>query len=123
MKHKSSSSNDFSLSLSRVKTDSSALARWGSKRVETKFELRPSVSKIAITSLEFAEALPFAAFASLLVEAVARLDLVIEEVEELGKVAKFREFSAGDDDDVSVICHKEMVNPAENHLPSHAVDC
>jgi len=36
------------------------------------------MSKIAITSLEFSEALPFAAFASLLVETVAKLDLIID---------------------------------------------
>ncbi|KAG6517949.1 aluminum-activated malate transporter 12-like [Zingiber officinale] len=55
--------------------------------------LRPTLSKIALTSLEFSEALPFAAFASLLVEMVARLELVIEEVEELSRAANFKEFS------------------------------
>lgn len=55
--------------------------------------LRPQLSKIAVmTSLEFSEALPFAAFASLLVEMVARLDNVIEEVEELGRIACFKEY-------------------------------
>ncbi|XP_024965161.1 aluminum-activated malate transporter 14-like, partial [Cynara cardunculus var. scolymus] len=39
--------------------------------------LRPMLSKLAITSLEFSEALPFAAFVALLVESVARLDVVI----------------------------------------------
>lgn len=53
--------------------------------------LRPSLSKLAVTSLEFSEALPFAAFASLLVEMVVRLELLIEEVEELGKKARFKE--------------------------------
>ncbi|KVE01329.1 Aluminum-activated malate transporter, partial [Cynara cardunculus var. scolymus] len=37
--------------------------------------LRPMLSKLAITSLEFSEALPFAAFVALLVESVARLDV------------------------------------------------
>lgn len=86
--------------------------------------LRPTLSKIAITSLEFSEALPFAAFASLLVEAVARLDLVIEEVEELGMVANFREYSEGDDYE-SVRGQKEMGNaaPMGNHLPTLVADC
>ncbi|KAI0502666.1 hypothetical protein KFK09_017622 [Dendrobium nobile] len=47
-------------------------------------QLRPTLSKLAITTLEFSEALPFASFASLLVEMVARLVLVIE-VDELGR--------------------------------------
>ncbi|GJS34723.1 retrovirus-related pol polyprotein from transposon TNT 1-94 [Tanacetum coccineum] len=77
--------------LSSVKTEFSALSKWKSRRVskqsveaEGRF-LKPTLSKIAITSLDFSEALPFAAFAALLVEAVAKLDLVIEEVEELGR--------------------------------------
>lgn len=57
--------------------------------------LRPTLSKIAITSLEFSEALPFAAFASLLVEMVVRLELVIEEVKNLERVANFRELATG----------------------------
>ncbi|KAI3446866.1 hypothetical protein Pfo_003531 [Paulownia fortunei] len=130
-----SSSKNSGVSLSSVKTDSSALMEWRSKRAAAagteqakeaaeRKVLRPTLSKIAITSLEFSEALPFAAFASLLVEAVARLDLVIEEVEELGRVANFREFSEGDDQ-VSIICQKEMGNaaPMDNHLPSHVADC
>ncbi|KAJ6389078.1 hypothetical protein OIU77_027436 [Salix suchowensis] len=59
--------------------------------------LRPQLGRTAITSLEFSEALPFAAFASLLVETVARLDNVIEEVEELGRIARFKEFKSGDE--------------------------
>ncbi|KAL4570514.1 hypothetical protein LXL04_026170 [Taraxacum kok-saghyz] len=59
--------------------------------------LRPTLSKLAITSLEFSEALPIAAFVALLVELVARLDLVIEEVEKLGRVACFKEFEEGGD--------------------------
>ncbi|KAJ1260276.1 hypothetical protein BS78_10G219700 [Paspalum vaginatum] len=58
--------------------------------------LRPTLSKIAITSLEFSEALPFAAFASLLVEMVLRLELVIEEVKSLERAANFREFTGHD---------------------------
>ncbi|KFK31455.1 hypothetical protein AALP_AA6G114000 [Arabis alpina] len=55
--------------------------------------LRKQMSKIAVMkSLEFSEALPFAAFASLLVEMVARLDTVIDEVEELGTIACFKEY-------------------------------
>ncbi|KAH0466748.1 hypothetical protein IEQ34_003986 [Dendrobium chrysotoxum] len=41
---------------------------------------QPTLGKLAITTLELSEALPFAAFASLLLEMVARQDLVIEEV-------------------------------------------
>ncbi|KAM7272666.1 hypothetical protein ACFE04_027329 [Oxalis oulophora] len=88
------------VSISSVKTDSSALHDWKYKRSrhekETKV-LRPQLNKIA--SLEFSEALPFAAFASLLVEIVARLDNVIEEVEELGRIACFKEFVTGRNDD------------------------
>lgn len=80
--------------------------------------LRPQLSKITITSLEFAEALPFAAFASLLVETVARLDLVIEEVEELGRIAHFKEFRPGDE--VVVKCDQRPIEDGlENHLPTH----
>ena len=46
-----------------------------------------------INTPEFSDAFPLAAFASLLVEMVARLDLVIEEVEVLGKAAKFKRWS------------------------------
>ena len=121
------SGKDFGISLSSVKTDTSALLEWRSKRASEQSKendrkvLRPTLSKIAITSLEFSEALPFAAFASLLVEIVARLDLVIEEVEELGRLAHFKEFEPGDAV-VSVICQKpkaENAKPMENHLPSH----
>lgn len=110
--------------LSSVKTESSALFEWRSKRVsnqsieaEGRF-LRPTLSKLAITSLEFSEALPFAAFAALLVEAVAKLDLVIEEVEALGRIACFKEFQVGDD----VILNVEEPSKMEIHLPSNTVD-
>lgn len=126
------SPKDCGASLSSVKTDSSALLQWQTKRaareqakeLSERKSLRPTLSKIAITSLEFAEALPFAAFASLLVETVARLDLVIDEVEELGRAANFREFCAGDDK-VAIDCQKPQWGndaPLQNHLPSHGVD-
>ncbi|XP_048435411.1 aluminum-activated malate transporter 12-like [Pyrus x bretschneideri] len=115
------------VSLSSVKTDSSALLKWKTKGAteqakepERKF-LRPQLSKIAITSLEFSEALPFAAFASLLVEMVAKLDHVIEEVEELGRIACFKEYEHGDEN-IVVTCERPPVNPLQNHLPSHAAD-
>ncbi|KAH6828940.1 aluminum-activated [Perilla frutescens var. hirtella] len=126
------SSKASGASLSSVKTDSSALLQWKSKRaareqakeLSERKSLRPTMSKVAITSLDFAEALPFAAFASLLVETVARLDLVIDEVEELGRVANFRDFCAGDE--VVVNCQKpergKKDAPLQNHLPSHGVD-
>ncbi|OMO77262.1 Aluminum-activated malate transporter [Corchorus capsularis] len=114
------------VSLSSVKTDSSALMEWKSKRViseQTKENerkvLRPQLSKIAITSLEFSEALPFAAFASLLVEIVARLDNVIEEVEELGRIGCYKEYNP-DAEEIVVKCEKPPVDVTKNHLPSHA---
>lgn len=113
--------------LSSVKTDSSALLEWKTKRgsaerlKETERKsLRPQLSKIAITSLEFSEALPFAAFASLLVETVAKLDLVIEEIEELGRLACYKEFIPGDE--IVVTCEETRVDVLENHLPSHGAD-
>ncbi|XVE57473.1 hypothetical protein DITRI_Ditri04bG0093300 [Diplodiscus trichospermus] len=116
---------DHGFSLSSVKTDSSALLEWKTKRVSEQAKenerkvLRPQLSKIAITSLEFSEALPFAAFASLLVEMVARLDNVIEEVEELGRVACYKEFNL-DDDEIIVRCEKPPADVTKNQLPSHA---
>ncbi|XWS49588.1 hypothetical protein CRYUN_Cryun12cG0015800 [Craigia yunnanensis] len=118
---------DHGVSLSSVKTDSSALLEWKTKRVSEQAKenerrvLRPQLSKIAITSLEFSEALPFAAFASLLVEIVARLDNVIEEVEELGRIACYKEFNP-DDDEITVTCEKPPVDVTKNQLPSHASD-
>ncbi|KAK4804467.1 hypothetical protein SAY86_004284 [Trapa natans] len=116
------------VSLKTVKTDSSALTEWKSKRAlrshprddgEMK-TLRPQLSKIAITSLEFSEALPFAAFASLLVETVAKLDLVIEEVEELGRTAHFKDFKHVDE--ITVTCEKPKVNVPGNQLASHGAE-
>ncbi|MQL93942.1 hypothetical protein Taro_026596 [Colocasia esculenta] len=98
------------VALPSMKTDISALLEWKARRQQSAREpperkaLRPTLSKIAITSLEFSEALPFAAFASLLVEMVARLELVIEEVEELATEAGFKEFS-GREDDVKIQVH------------------
>ncbi|CAH8276228.1 unnamed protein product [Arabidopsis lyrata] len=90
------------VSLSSFRTDTSALMEYRRSFKNSNSEmsaagerrmLRPQLSKIAVmTSLEFSEALPFAAFASLLVEMVARLDNVIEEVEELGRIASFKEY-------------------------------
>ncbi|XP_058765052.1 aluminum-activated malate transporter 12-like [Vicia villosa] len=115
-------------SLPSVKTDSSALLDWKTKRVSAEQTkdveqlperkvLRSQMSKIAITSLEFSEALPFAAFASLLVETVAKLDLIIDEVEELGRLACFKEYRHGDEFFDS--SEKPRVDVLENHLPSH----
>ncbi|XVF51958.1 hypothetical protein PTKIN_Ptkin04bG0226000 [Pterospermum kingtungense] len=119
---------DHGVSLSSVKTDSSALMEWKTKRVSEQAKenerkvLRPQLSKIAITSLEFSEALPFAAFASLLVEIVARLDNVIEEVEELGRIACYKEFDP-DNDEIIVTCEKPSLDVTKNQLPSyHASD-
>lgn len=116
------------VSLSSVKTDSSALMEWKTKRASEQSReaerkvLRPQLSKIAITSLEFSEALPFAAFASLLVETVAKLDIVIDEVEELGRIACFKEFKHGDDNDkeehITVKCEKPKINVTQNQLSS-----
>jgi hypothetical protein len=126
-KHRKDQSNG--VSLSSVKTDSSALLDWKTKMAaenrqreagERKF-LRPQLSKIAITSLEFSEALPFAAFASLLVELVAKLDHVIEEVEELGRIACFKEYN-NHDEHIVVTCARPQRNVAHNHLPSHGTD-
>ncbi|CAH2046195.1 unnamed protein product [Thlaspi arvense] len=75
-----------------------------------KRRLRKQLSKIAVMkSLEFSEALPFAAFASLLVEMVARLDTVIDEVEELGTIACFKEYDTTvDPTDVEVRIEKPV---------------
>ncbi|WJX94919.1 Aluminum-activated malate transporter 12, variant 2 [Trifolium repens] len=120
--------SDVKSSLSSVKTDSSALLDWKTKRVSSEQTkeadqgperkvLRSQTSRIAITSLEISEALPFAAFASLLVETVAKLDLIIDEVEVLGRLACFKEYKPGDE--FSVSCETPRVDVLENHLPSH----
>lgn len=117
------------VSLSSFKTDNSALLEWKSKRMTNENSrseaaerkvLRPQLSKIAITSLEFSEALPFAAFASLLVETVARLDNIIEEVEELARIACFKEFKPGDE--VIVNFKTQKVNVTLNHFSSQGAE-
>ncbi|KAK7270131.1 hypothetical protein RIF29_23052 [Crotalaria pallida] len=80
--------------------------------------LRPQLSKIAITTLEFSEALPFAAFTSLLVETVAKLDQVIDEVEELGRLAHFREFR-DDDKNIVVTCERPNLYTVHSGMPSY----
>ena len=75
------------------------------------------MSKIVINSFEFSEALPFAAFASLLLETVAKLDHVIEEVEELGRLACFKEYRPGDDE-IAITCEQPRFDVTLNHLPS-----
>lgn len=92
--------------------------------------LRSTLSKIGITSLEFLEALPFAAFASLLVETVARLDLVIEEVVELGRIAHFKEYNPDDDHVAVITCDQNprvedeiVISRLQTQFPSsHAAD-
>ncbi|XP_010559291.1 PREDICTED: aluminum-activated malate transporter 12-like [Tarenaya hassleriana] len=118
------------VSLSSVRTDTSALLEYRrsfNKRANANAEiitekkmLRPQLSKIAVmTSLEFSEALPFAAFASLLVEMVARLDNVIAEVEELGRIARFKEY---DPTAVVIRCEKPPSNQSDVMPPcNHAV--
>ncbi|KAF6995105.1 hypothetical protein CFC21_011664 [Triticum aestivum] len=80
-----------------------------------------TLSKIAITSLEFSEALPFAAFASLLVEMVVRLELVIEEVKELERAANFKEFTRHDHLTIDITCKEEKRNNDGVRLGSHTV--
>uniref|UniRef100_A0A1J3HS03 Aluminum-activated malate transporter 13 n=1 Tax=Noccaea caerulescens TaxID=107243 RepID=A0A1J3HS03_NOCCA len=81
-----------------------------SAAIGEKRRLRRQLSKIAVMkSLEFSEALPFAAFASLLVDMVARLDTVIDEVEELGTIACFKEYDKTvDPTDVEVRIEKPV---------------
>ncbi|XP_047328266.1 aluminum-activated malate transporter 12 [Impatiens glandulifera] len=123
------------LLLSSVKTDTSALMEWRNRRAVSgegcKTTLRPTLSKMSITSLEFSEALPFAAFASLLVEAVARLDLIIEEVEDLARVANFKEYvppalEVDDPEKIVVTCEKgkedKRAMQIESNLPSHGTE-
>lgn len=105
---------------------SSGVNSRGCKSVEhsgelTRKVLRPqlSMSMNTIISLEFSEALPFAAFTSLLVEMVAKLDHVMDEVEELGLIANFREFKH---DDIVVTCEKPNMNMAKNDFPSYGTE-
>ncbi|KAK9144454.1 hypothetical protein Sjap_004357 [Stephania japonica] len=116
-------------SLSSYKTDTSALLEWRTKRVANQSKesdrksLRPQLSKIALTSLEFSEALPFAAFSSLLLEMVVRLELVIEQVEELGRMANFKELKPGVE--VVVTCDAmptKKTREVQPHLGSHDIE-
>ncbi|KAG6684385.1 hypothetical protein I3842_12G060100 [Carya illinoinensis] len=117
---------DSRVSSSSVKTDASTLLEWKSRRVseqskEAKRKLLSRLSsKIAITSLEFSEALPFAAFASLLVEIVAKLDQIIVEVEELGRKACFEEYKHGDQ--IVVTSERPQIVVAQNNIPSHGAE-
>lgn len=108
------------LSLSSFKSDTNSprgcKTRDHSRELSKKV-LRPQLSTLAIISLEFSEALPFAAFTSLLVEMVAKLDGVMNEVEELGRTAHYREFK--NDDKIVVTCEKPKVNVTKNDLPSY----
>ena len=123
--------NNIGVSLSSsFKTDTSALIKWKSRGMNNERSksseasegkaLRAQLSRIAITSLEFSEALPFAAFASLLVETVARLDNVIEEVEELGRIACFKEFKPGDE--VIINFKTQNVDVTLNHFSSQGAE-
>ncbi|CAN6486352.1 unnamed protein product [Victoria cruziana] len=83
LSHQSSSRCQSGAAASDVSLPLQKIDEWRVKRVkswskdsEHRRMLRPTLSKIFMTSLEFSEALPFAAFASLLVEAVARLQHV-----------------------------------------------
>ncbi|KAL4358270.1 hypothetical protein HN51_029636 [Arachis hypogaea] len=62
-------------------------------------QLSKSMSKTmsVIVGLEFSEALPLAAFTSLLLDMVAKLEYVIDEVELLGRMAHFREYRSEDE--------------------------
>lgn len=82
--------------------------------------LRPTLSKIAVTSLEFSEALPFAAFASLLVEMVVRLELVIEEVKNLESAANFREYNGHDHLVIDVASKEKTRNDSNGDHPVSA---
>ncbi|RZC73269.1 hypothetical protein C5167_048754 [Papaver somniferum] len=76
-------------------SDSSALPEWKRKRAADLYkDAERKVFRTTLNGLEFSEALPFAAFASLLVEMAARLDMVTEQVEELGRLSKFKEYKA-----------------------------
>ncbi|KAI3918257.1 hypothetical protein MKX01_041577 [Papaver californicum] len=98
--HQNSDTSSSVVSLSTAETDNSELPEWKMKRAADLYKdserkvLRTTLSKLDITSLEFSEALPFAAFASLLIEMAARRDMVTEQVEELGRLSKFKDYKA-----------------------------
>jgi hypothetical protein len=91
------------------------------ERNDERATLRPTLSKIAVTNLEFSEALPFAAFASLLVEMVVRLELVIEEVKNLEKAANFREYTGHDHLVIDVPSKEKMRNGTNGKQPLNPV--
>lgn len=107
------------VTLHSVKSDASALSEWS----KSQKQLRPQLSKIAISSLEFSEALPFGAFSSLLVEMVARLDLVIEEVDKFGKAANFKEFSGRNDFAIDLSSKYQGITENSKELHNHHVVC
>ncbi|XP_040989573.1 aluminum-activated malate transporter 12-like [Juglans microcarpa x Juglans regia] len=117
---------DSRVSTSSVRTDPSTLLERRNRRVSEQSKeaelklLRRLSSKIAITSLEFSEALPFAAFASLLVEMVAKLDHIIEEVEELGRKACFKEYKHCDQ--IVVTSERPQIIVDQNNFPSHGAE-
>ena len=102
--------------LPSFKTDTASLLERKSTKADRPSErnerstLGWTLSKIALTSLEFSEALPFAAFASLLVEMVVRLEQVIEEVSELERAANFKEFTGHDHLTIDLSCKEENRN-------------
>ncbi|KAL6642652.1 hypothetical protein ACP70R_020833 [Stipagrostis hirtigluma subsp. patula] len=113
--------------LPSFKTDTTSLSERKNTKTDQPSErteritLRPTLSKLAITSLEFSEALPFAAFASLLVEMVVRLELVIEEVKDLEEAANFREFTGHDHLTIDVTSKEKERNINEAPLDRHPV--
>lgn len=84
--------------------------------------MRKQQSKIAITSLEFSEALPFAAFALLLVELVAKLGQLIEEVEELSSIGMFKDYKAACDEVVADCEQQKMESALGTHQGSNVAD-
>lgn len=68
-----------------------------------------------MTSVELSEALPFATFTSLLVEMVAKLGQVMDEIEKLGKLGHFRDHDHG----VEVVCEKPQKVVPEKYVASN----
>ncbi|XP_078155952.1 aluminum-activated malate transporter 12-like [Carex rostrata] len=128
---KHATNNNWMVSLPSAKTDVAALLEKrnsningntnntnNSNKAKPQPVLRPTLSKIAMLSLEFSEALPFAAFAALLVEMAARLELVIEEVEELGRQASFKEYEEEDLVSIEVRRNESKENAKSRELYS-----
>ncbi|MED6218228.1 hypothetical protein PIB30_025002 [Stylosanthes scabra] len=112
---------EFRASFSSVNSNNNDSCEEESKEREKKV-LRPQLSKTLsmITSFQFSEALPVAAFTSLLLEMVAKLDHVINEVEQLGRMSHFREFRV--EDEIVVTCERPKVNTSYNDMNSYAED-